>query len=337
MRRHEDVRRREERAVRIGRVAQVDVRRVRADLAGGEGRREIGLDDDRAARRVHEDDAVLHLRDRVLVHEAARLGRGRDVEADEVGPLEELVEVVHELGERVVRDLRVVREDLHPEGLRAAGDLGADQAGAHEAERLAEELGALELLLEEAAALEPDVPLDDSARDREHERHRELRHGDRRRARRVLDVDAALAAGLDVDVVEADAAPDHELEVRRVREVVARDLRLRADEDDVCLLEAGGVGEDLAERGEAFGKRFVERIGQQDLHVGLQPSGTPRLRPADASLYMLRTGRAAGHDEPVSGAATARVSASRARFPAPRPTPEGARRPGPPARAAPPP
>ena len=196
--------------------------------------------------------------------------------------MEELVEVVHELGEGVIRDVRVVGDDLHPEGLGPPRDLRADQAGADEAERLAEELGALELLLEKAPLLEAGVPLDEAARDGEHERHRELRHGDRGRARRVLHVDPALAAGLDVDVVEADAAPDHELQVRRPVQELARHLRLRAHEDDFGVLEARGVGEHLAERGEAAGKGLVERVGNQDLH-GNPPLHSKARLPGSAS------------------------------------------------------
>ena len=207
--------------------------------------------------------------------------------------VEELVEVVHELGERVVRDLRVVGDDLHPEGLGPPRDLRADQAGADEAERLAVELGALELLLEKAPLLEAGVPLDEAARDGEHERHRELRHGDRGGARRVLHVDPALAAGLDVDVVEADAAPDHELEVRRAVQVLPGHLRLRAHEDDFGVLEAGGVREDLAEGGEAAGKGLVKCIGDQDLHGRSSCSRDVPHRPGrrDTSPHKLRAAR----------------------------------------------
>ena len=72
----------------------------------------------------------------------------RDVNGDEVGALQQVVERdeldVEELG-ALDRDDRVVGDDLHLQPVRALGHLGADVAEPDHAQRLAADLGADEL------------------------------------------------------------------------------------------------------------------------------------------------------------------------------------------------
>ena len=56
-------------------------------------RLQVGLDHQRAASAVDDPHAGLHLRERRAVDHAARCFGGRSVQADEIGPRVELVEI----------------------------------------------------------------------------------------------------------------------------------------------------------------------------------------------------------------------------------------------------
>ena len=73
------------------RLLREDVERGRGDLARPEGFEERVLVDELAARRVHESDAVAHLREDFGAHRAARLGAQRQVQRDKVGRCIEVV------------------------------------------------------------------------------------------------------------------------------------------------------------------------------------------------------------------------------------------------------
>ena len=108
----------------------------------------------------------------------------------------------------------------------------AKRPGADEAEGLAEELRALQLLLDPAPLGHRVVSRDDVVRDREHEREGELRHGDGRGIRCVDALDALRLGVRDVDVVHSHAAPDDQLQVGRGIDVLLRTLRLAPDQHD---------------------------------------------------------------------------------------------------------
>jgi hypothetical protein len=86
----------EQRVLRGHRLLDEDVERDAAELAALEAADERPFVVHAAARAVHEQDALLHLRDRVVVHDAARLVRERRVRRDRVGTPEELIDA-HEL------------------------------------------------------------------------------------------------------------------------------------------------------------------------------------------------------------------------------------------------
>ena len=176
--------------------------------------------DQLAAGAVDDAHAVLHLRERLGVQPAARLGRLGQVDRDEVGLRVDvgarLGLLDAELAVALGGDERVEGDDVHAEAARARGDELADAAEAEHAERLLVDLDAAELRALPLAGGQRAVRLRDVAGEREHQRDGVLGGGDDVRLRRVGDDDAALGGGLDVHVVDADArAADHPQVVAR--------------------------------------------------------------------------------------------------------------------------
>ncbi len=170
--------------------------------------------DQLAAGAVDDAGAVLHRGDRVGVDQADRLRRLRRVQGDHVGPAEQLLQRLRalypELLEALGGDELVEGDDVHLEALRALGDELADPAEADHAERLAVELGALELRPLPLAGGQRGVRLRHIAAERQHQRQGVLGGGDGVRFGRVGDDHAALGRGRDVYVVDPGAgAADH--------------------------------------------------------------------------------------------------------------------------------
>ena len=121
-----------------------DVERGAADLARLERPAEGVEVDELAARAVDDQDAVSHLRQRLVVDPVDRLGGLREVDRDHVGALVELVGALDALDAEVAEALRgdelVEPDHLHLEREGALGDELADAAEADHAERLAVEL-----------------------------------------------------------------------------------------------------------------------------------------------------------------------------------------------------
>ena len=138
-----------------------------------------------------------------------------------------------ELAEALRRDELVEGEHVHLEALGALGDELADAAEADHAERLAVELGALELGPLPGAAGERGVGPRDVAAEGEHQRQGVLGGGDRVRFGRVGDDDAAAGRGGDVDVVDAGAGAADHLEALGPLDQLRRHLGRRADEQRV--------------------------------------------------------------------------------------------------------
>ena len=139
------------------------------------------------------------------------------MQREEVGGCEDVVlgrrALDAELAEAVVADERVVRDDLHPEPDRPAGDLLADPAEAEHAERLALELDPAPPRALPAMLLQRGVGLRDVARERNEQADGLLGGRDDGRLGRVRDDDPAPGRRLDVDVVDADARPADHLQV----------------------------------------------------------------------------------------------------------------------------
>ena len=233
--------------------------------AGGDG---VEVDQ-LAAGAVDEPGAVLHRRDRVGVDQVDRLRRLRHVQGDDVGAAEQLLERLGaldaELAEALGGDELVEGDDLHLEGLGALGDELADAAEADHAERLAVELGALELGPLPGAADQRAVRLGDVAAEGQHQRQRVLGGGDRVRFGRVGDDHAAAGRGRDVDVVDAGAGAADHLEPLAALDQLGGHLGRRADQDRVV------AGDRLAQLlvGHLEAEVDVEVLAQQvDAGVG---------------------------------------------------------------------
>ena len=170
MRRAHHIGQAEERA-RIRRLLDEDVDAGAGDLAGLDRLGEVLLDDQAAAGAIDDAHAVLHLGDRRRVDDVLGLLGERRVQGDEVGALEQLVEIDlldAELQGALVGEIGVVGDDAHLQPDGALGDDRADIAAADDAERLGGDLDAHEAVLLPLAGLGGDVGGGNLAGDREH-------------------------------------------------------------------------------------------------------------------------------------------------------------------------
>ena len=214
----EPAQRRLERVALGLRLDREDVERGAGDVAGEDVvAQRLGVDD-HAARGVDEQAARLHLRELLRAEEAGVAGPAVDVQAHDVGLGEQVVEALHPPGVAVGEPVGGVEED-HPQAHRLGevGQLGADVAVAHDAERAAADLvAALRRLVPDAGVHllgllgQPAGQHDDLA---DHQLHDAAGVG----VRRVEDRDAALGRRDQVDLVGADAeAADRQQVGRRV-------------------------------------------------------------------------------------------------------------------------
>ena len=130
--------------------------------------------------------------------------------------------------------------DLHVEADGPAGDLAADAAQADDAERLAGDLRADELVAVPLAGLHRRVGGRDVAGEGEQQGDGVLGGRDGVAARGVHDDDALARGGGDVDVVDADAGADDAAELAGVVEQLGGDAGAGADDGPVGGAEGGG-------------------------------------------------------------------------------------------------
>ena len=189
------------------------------------------------AGAVHDSGTVAHPLDGGRIDEVDGLRRLRQVQRDEVGArvqLRGVIDPVHaELSEPLRGDELVVGDDLHVEGLRTRRDQLADPAEAEHAKGLAVELRSLEARAVPPAGRERGMSLRDVPAQRQHQRQRVLRGGDRVRLGSVGDDDAPLGGGLDVDVVHPGAGATDHLQPLPAFDQVGRELGCRPDQDPV--------------------------------------------------------------------------------------------------------
>ena len=92
--------------------------------------------DDLAARGVDEYDVLLHLGDGVLVDQVVRGGQQRDVDGDEVGVLQQVVELhVLRVGnglDPVRRRVSVITKHLRAESVHLLGKLLSNHASTYD-------------------------------------------------------------------------------------------------------------------------------------------------------------------------------------------------------------
>ena len=255
-----------------------DVEGGAADSATGNAFGESIFNDELAAGAVHDADAGLHDGDGLPVDEAFGLGGEADVEGEEVGLAEEVVD--GDEGDVVLagdhgRDKGVVADQGHAEGAGAAGDLETDAPETDDAEGLAAELGALERFLVPLAGVHGAVGGRNFTAHGDHEAEGELGDGDGVSAGGVHDDNAVAGSGVGVDVVHADAGAADDAELGRVLEQRGVDLNGGADDQGVgvpelvCQGALDFVGGDdlpagfLLQNGEGGGRDF---FGENNLH-----------------------------------------------------------------------
>ena len=219
------------------RLGREDVERGAGDLAGVERVLERLVDEQLAAGAVDDPHAVLHLRERLGVEPAARLGRLGQVDGDEVGLARRRRRRSSACSTPSSRKRSA--DDERVEGQRRACRSPARAAATSWPMRPKPRMPSVfsysstppNFERSHLPAVSAGVRLRDVAREREHQRHGVLGGGDDVRLRRVGDDDAALGRGLDVDVVDADAGAADDAEVVGAVDQVGGQLRRRADQD----------------------------------------------------------------------------------------------------------
>ena len=189
-----------------------------------------------AARAIDDAHALFHLLDGRGIDDVLGLFGKRGVQRDEIGPLEQRVELDlldTEIARALLRQERIVGDHLHLQADGAVGDDRTDIAAADDAERLAENLHAHEFVLFPFAGARRGVGFRNLAGQRQHQRDRVLGGGDRIAERRVHHDDAARGGRRDVDIVDADAGAADHLQVFCLFEDLGRHLGGRADGEAV--------------------------------------------------------------------------------------------------------
>ncbi len=170
------------------------------------------------ARGVANPHALLALGEPLGVEQVPGLRRDGQVQREVVGlgaHVVERPELRAQLTGQFSRDERVVRDNLHAKRSRAHRHFLADAPEPDNAERLAAQLDAGELLLLPLVLLHRGVRRRQMPREREHLRQRELCDADAVGARRVHHDDAASGGGVEVDVVDAGAGARDDAQLRR--------------------------------------------------------------------------------------------------------------------------
>ena len=212
---------------------------VTADPAGLQGLVHILLVDDAAAAHVQDNGVVLHLGDGLGIEQVAGLIVQRHMDGDEVRNLQHLVDA-HALGVLLLEDVSgqigVVSDDVH---LEHAGQLAhalADAAKAQNAQGLAPQLAAHELIL---------VPLlvdlhvvaggNGMAGQVQHLGDGQLGHGVAVQAGGVDDLHALLLGVVQVDVVQTHGADADDLQVLGGIQDLLVDGGVHAHDENVIL------------------------------------------------------------------------------------------------------
>ena len=246
---------------------------------------EILLVDDAAPGGVDDPAVRFHFCQLRRGDHVVRLFRLGGVNGDKVGIGQQRVEIdqFHAQAFRFQRaENGVVGQYAHLESLGALGNGAADTAHADDAQRLAEEFGAHELLAVPAALFHGGVGVGDVAAEAEHECEGVLTRGNRVAAGRVHDYDALLRGGILVDIVRAHAgAPDY-LEAGGIFQRGCGHLRGAPNHQPVIVVDDGrqflfllrrfdiGFNAGLAKQGHAF---FTQVVQHQYAQHGYSPQG----------------------------------------------------------------
>ncbi len=217
---------------------------------------------------VDQDAALLDGADLALAHHQLGGGGFRHVQGDDVAHAEQFGQGADLLGvaQGQLGD-DVIEEHLHAQALGQHRQLGADGAVADDAQLLATDLEGIGRALDPAAPVAGGVLGRDAAQQQDGLGQHQL--GDRTGVGigRVEHSDAALAGGLQVDLVGADAEAADGDQLLGAVEHLFGELGARADADEV------GVGDLFLELGIRQGAGDVLDVavtrGLQDIHGGL--------------------------------------------------------------------
>jgi hypothetical protein len=279
VRRDQHPRHAEQRAVGAGLLLE-HVERHAPDQAPLQPLDEGRLVVDSAAGAVDEPHAGLEDLEFLHAHEVPRLVGERRVHREVVDVGQHAADALHQLDAElrgaVRRQEGVVAEHPHVEGPGAFGHRLADAAEPHDAERLAGELRAHELVAIPLLGSQARVGRGHVPRQAEHQREGMLRRAQRVAGRRVHHHDAEAGGRLLVDVVGAHAGPHDRPQAMVAGERVGGDLHpaaadgavvLREGVPQVVSLEAGLhlVGDALRLRGLQQGEAVrAERVEHDD-------------------------------------------------------------------------
>ena len=227
-----------------GGLIGVDIQAGGTDLAGLQGRQQSSLVHIGAARGVDDHHAVLHLGDILGGNQSAAIHSG-SVDGNEVGLGQQLIHL-HIGDAQLLLDTgdveNIKSNHLHADGLGHDAQVLADAAEAHDAQGLALQLNALAVRLLLPLVLTHGVAGDgEIAGAGEHMTHGQFGHGLGGGTGGVLHGDAAGLGILDVNIVNAHATADDELELAGLGlvNVVGADLGLGADDHSVEILQGG--------------------------------------------------------------------------------------------------
>jgi hypothetical protein len=238
VRRHHDVREREDRVLRR-RFFLEHVERGAGDGAFLERVVERGLVHDTAAGHVNEVGGRLHLLQGARVHHGGGLRGAWDVQRDEVGGREDLIQAPGALdvhgAHPVLGDVRVVGEHPHPHPHGAPGDDGPHVPEPYEPEGFLGDLDAFEGAPIPLSTPQRAVRSRDAPRRGEHQSEGVLGGGNRVARGGVGDQDSVLGRRLYVYVVHPDAGSPDGLEVLRPLYYLRRNAGRAADYEAVVL------------------------------------------------------------------------------------------------------
>lgn len=195
-----------------------------------------GVVDERTPCRVDQYHARFHAREGLAIEKVVRGLRGRNMKAQNIAALQDLLPRHHaDAGDGCCRDVErwgeglVVRENFHAEAQGDTGHVAPDPAQPDDAQRLSFQLEAGEAAVSERTLARPLVGLCQMASHAQQQREGMFGDAGGPIVRHVAHGNAASAASLQVDVIEARGARCHEPHARQQPE--HRFVNARAHED----------------------------------------------------------------------------------------------------------
>ena len=211
-------------------------------LAGIQGLEQGSLVDHAAPGHVEHPHPVLHLGELLLAQHVIGLRILGEMDGDEIGPLQEVAQLGHQLNARflgsLLADIGVVGDDLHTEGLAAVGHQHADTAQAEDAHHLVIEFHPLELLPLPLPLAQGGDRLGQIAAHGTQESHGLLGRGDDIALGSVDYHDPPLGGGLDIYVVHAYPGPADHLEVLTFLDDIGIHLGAAANDKGIVIPDA---------------------------------------------------------------------------------------------------